>query len=114
MTDETYTPTPAYAPVTLETERAQLARLNYLGGQDPRRSTDDRCQACGLHPADPLLCSGCEARRQRLAAKFPDVPALKPFADIVAAQRDQEPDPYQKQPTFDVGPVEERLPYADD
>lgn len=103
----------ATVPMTREAKRAQLVRLNYLAGRNSKLNLDDRCQSCGLRSGEPNLCDRCEARRQQLAAELPDVPALKPFAEVQAAQLEQPAVDYPRQPTIDVGPPSEWLPYAE-
>lgn len=92
----------ATVPMTLEAKRAQLVRLNFLAGRNPRLNLDDRCQFCGLGPGEPSLCDRCEARRQQLAAELPDVPELKPFTEIARAQLEAPPADYVAQPTIHV------------
>lgn len=101
-----------YGPTRPELERAMLRRLNFLAAT-PAAAVDANCLYCGYRPRSPLLCDDCERRRARLAAAYPDVPQLKPFAEVERAQLEQPATEYPAQPTIHVGPPEYRLPYND-
>ena len=66
-------------PSRAENERARLKHLNELAKRDPERwfpSANQRlCFFCGLNPRVPELnlCDSCDARRQMLTARYPDV-----------------------------------------
>lgn len=60
------------------TQRILLLRLTATASLNPQMffpSDDDtKCRYCGIRKRHGNLCVECEARRLRLAAKFPDVP----------------------------------------
>ena len=66
----------------LEAQREILLRLTALAQFDPQRyypsENESLCRFCGIRPRRGNLCESCEARRERLAKYFPDVPPPTP------------------------------------
>ena len=77
----------------LEARREILLRLTALAQLDPKRyypSENERlCYFCGIRPRKVNLCVECEARRERYAKEFPDVPPPTPAVRVPIAVRNQ-------------------------
>jgi hypothetical protein len=62
----------------LEAHREILLHLTAIAQLDPKAyfpsDNESLCRFCGIRPRRGNLCVECEARRERLAAQFPDVP----------------------------------------
>ena len=73
----------------LEAHREILLRLTAMVQIDPKVNLDGQCRFCGIRPRVGNLCIQCDARRERLAAKFPDVPPPTPPVRAPISVRNQ-------------------------
>ena len=71
----------------VEAHRELLLRLTAMVQLDPRSNLDGLCRFCGIRPRVKNLCMDCDARRERLAQKFPDVPPPAPAIKAPIAVR---------------------------